>query len=156
MVSSKHRKERLKDLSNIQKNFQAIGPIIKKAREEKNISLSFLSEVLKINEDYLIAIEEGDKNALPELVYVKAMVRKIFERLEIESFQEELTSASESLEKEKIIRNEVKKSRPINLYLVLSSLSLTAIILGAYSTRFILKFSSGVVNNAEIIDSASK
>ena len=156
MISSKHSKERLKDLSNIQKNFQAIGPIIKKAREEQNISLSFLSEVLKINEDYLIAIEEGDKNALPELVYVKAMVRKIFERLEIESFQEELTNASESLEKDKIIRNEVKKSRPINLYLVLSSLSLTAIILGAYSTRLILKFSSGVDNNAEIIDSPSK
>ena len=154
MVISKHSKERLKDLSNIQKNFQAIGPIIKKAREEQNISLGFLSEVLKINEDYLIAIEEGDKSALPELVYVKAMVRRIFERLEIETFQENTTG--NSLEKEKIIRNEVKKSRPINLYLVLSSLSLTAIMLGAYSTRFILKFSSGVYNNAEIIDSPSK
>ena len=149
MASSKHTKERLKDLSNIQKNFQAIGPIIKKAREEQNISLSFLSEVLKINEDYLIAIEEGDKSALPELVFVKAMVRRIFERLEIETFQEELND--NSLEKEKIIRSEVKKSRTTNIYLVLSSLSLIAIILGAFSTRFILKFSSGVDNNSEII-----
>ena len=36
------KKDRLEVLSDIHKNFKAIGLAIKKAREEQNISLSFL------------------------------------------------------------------------------------------------------------------
>ena len=88
------KKDRLDVLSDINKNFKAIGLAIKKAREEQNISIVFLSEALKINEDYLMAIEKGDKSSLPELVYVKAMLRKIFERLNIEIVNTELDHSS--------------------------------------------------------------
>ena len=101
------KKDRLDVLSDINKNFKAIGLAIKKAREEQNISIVFLSEALKINEDYLMAIEKGDKSSLPELVYVKAMLKKIFERLNIETVDSE--DLVTSREKENIPRKEIKK-----------------------------------------------
>ena len=136
-------------LADIHKNFKAIGLAIKKAREEQNISIVFLSEALKINEDYLMAIEKGDKSSLPELVYVKAMLRKIFERLNIEIVNTELDHSSK--EKVSISNNESKRISRKSFYLIISLLSLSAIILGAYSTRFILLFNSGLDNKYETI-----
>ena len=145
------KKDRLDVLSDIHKNFKAIGLAIKKAREEQNISIVFLSEALKINEDYLMAIEKGDKSSLPELVYVKAMLRKIFERLNIEIVDTEPHHAI--TEKGNIPKNESKRITAKSFYLMISLLSLVAIILGAYSTRFILLFNSGLDNKSETISS---
>ena len=105
-------------LSNINKNFKPIGLAIKKAREEQNISISFLSEALKINEDYIIAIEKGDNSSLPETVYVKAMLKKIFERLNIEK-----------LESEDLLP---KKENPTNVFFLLFFCLLT---FSAYSSQ---------------------
>ena len=107
MVDYGNEKYRLDVLSDIHKNFKAIGLAIKKAREEQNISIVFLSEALKINEDYLMAIEKGDKSSLPELVYVKAMLRKIFERLNIETVDTKIKHSNK--EKGNILKNESKK-----------------------------------------------
>ena len=145
------KKDRLDVLSDIHKNFKAIGLAIKKAREEQNISIVFLSEALKINEDYLMAIENGDKSSLPELVYVKAMLRKIFERLNIETVDTKIKHSSK--EKGNILKNESKKATGKSFYLMISLLSLVAIILGAYSTRFILLFNSDLDNKYETISS---
>ena len=106
MVDYANKKDRLDVLSDIHKNFKAIGLAIKKAREEQNISIIFLSEALKINEDYLMAIEKGDRSSLPELVYVKAMLKKIFERLNIEIVDTEPQHAS--TEKGNIPKNEAR------------------------------------------------
>ena len=149
MVDYANEKDRLDVLADIHKNFKAIGLAIKKAREEQNISIVFLSEALKINEDYLIAIEKGDKSSLPELVYVKAMLRKIFERLNIEIVNTELDHSSK--EKVSIPNNESREITRKSFYLMISLLSLSAIILGAYSTRFILLFNSGLDNKYETI-----
>ncbi len=145
------KKDHLDVLSDIHKNFKTIGLAIKKAREEQNISIVFLSEALKINEDYLMAIEKGDKSSLPELVYVKAMLRKIFERLNIEILDTELHNAS--TEKLNVPKNESKGIKGKSFYLMISILSLFAIILGAYSTRFILLFNSELDNKYETISS---
>ena len=139
-------------LSDIQKNFKAIGLAIKKAREEQNISISFLSEALKINEDYIIAIEKGDKSSLPEPVYVKAMLKKIFERLNIEELDSEDLIAS----KENIPKKEIKRTTDKSFYIIISLLALIAMILGAYSTRSILKYSSQLDNKYDTISSPSK
>ena len=145
------KKDRLDVLSDIHKNFKAIGLAIKKAREEQNISIVFLSEALKINEDYLMAIENGDKSSLPELVYVKAMLRKIFERLNIETVDTKIKHSSK--EKGNILKSESKKVTGKSFYLMISLLSLVAIIFGVYSTRFILLFNSGLDNKYETISS---
>ena len=151
MVDYTNQKDRLDVLADIHKNFKAIGLAITKAREEQNISIVFLSEALKINEDYLMAIENGDKSSLPELVYVKAMLRKIFERLNIETVDTKIKHSSK--EKGNILKNESKKVTGKSFYLMISLLSLVAIIFGVYSTRFILLFNSGLDNKYETISS---
>ena len=151
MVDYANEKDRLDVLADIHKNFKAIGLAIKKAREEKDISIVFLSEALKINEDYLMAIEKGDKSSLPELVYVKAMLRKIFERLNIEIVDTEPQHAN--TEKRNIPKNKSNGITGKSFYLMISFLSLIAIMLGAYSTRFILEFNSGLDNKYETISS---
>ncbi len=149
MVDYANKKDRLDVLSDIHKNFKAIGLAIKKAREEQNISIIFLSEALKINEDYLMAIEKGDESSLPELVYVKAMLKKIFERLNIETVDTKLHNASP--EKRNITKIKSDETTGRSFYLMISLLSLFAIIFGAYSTRSILLFNSGLDNKYENI-----
>ncbi len=96
-----------------------------------------------------MAIEKGDKSSLPELVYVKAMLRKIFERLNIEIVDTETHHASN--EKRNISKNESKSITSKSFYVMISLLSMAAIILGAYSTKFILLFNSGLDNKYETI-----
>ncbi len=160
MINSENSKNRLSELSNIQEDLQNIGTIIKKAREEQNISLEFLSEILKINEDYLIAIEQGDKSALPESVYVKAMVRRIFELLKIKTIKTTVQSnhlAKDSIHKKELAQTNPKiTSYPKILYFQILLLSLIAILLGAYSTRLLLQFTSEIDIKHEAIHSPSK
>ncbi len=147
MVDYRNSQDRLDVLSNINKNFKPIGLAIKKAREEQNISLVFLSKALKISEDYLMAIEKGDKSSLPEPVYVKAMLRKIFERLNIETLDSEdlLNNKEEGSSSKK----GTKESSNKGFYIMTILLSLLAIILGAYSARFVLKYNLELSNNQE-------
>ncbi|MDR3180195.1 MAG: helix-turn-helix domain-containing protein [Holosporaceae bacterium] len=56
---------------------------LKKAREEKNLSLSDVSDALKIRECYLDALERGDYASLPELVYAVGFVKSYAKLLEI-------------------------------------------------------------------------
>lgn len=51
------------------------GKILKKAREEKNISLEEAEEATKIQRIYLQALEEEDLERLPEKVYTLSFIR---------------------------------------------------------------------------------
>ena len=61
-----------------------IGSFIKEARIIKNQSLDELASILKISEQQLIAIEEGKEELLPEKVFIKAMLKKISEKLNLD------------------------------------------------------------------------
>ena len=61
-----------------------IGNTIKEARISKNQSVNELASNLKISEQQLKAIEEGRDDLLPEKVFVKAMIKKISEKLKID------------------------------------------------------------------------
>ncbi|WP_320667256.1 helix-turn-helix domain-containing protein [Prochlorococcus sp. MIT 1307] len=63
---------------------QKIGGLIKKAREERNMSIEDLSGSLRIGQEQLIALENGEEELLPEKVFIKAMVRRVAERLHLE------------------------------------------------------------------------
>ena len=62
-----------------------IGNIIKEARLSRNQSVSELATDLKISIQQLEAIEEGREDLLPESVFVKAMVKRISERLKLDT-----------------------------------------------------------------------
>ncbi len=58
-----------------------IGSLIRKAREEKDLSVEDLAESLRIGQEQLTALENGQEDLLPEKVFIKAMIRRVSERL---------------------------------------------------------------------------
>ena len=65
-------------------SLKRIGNFIKEARLSRNQSIEELASELKIGEHQLKAIEDGDEEQLPEEVFVKAMVRRISDKLKID------------------------------------------------------------------------
>ena len=64
-------------------SLKRIGNFIKEARLSRNQSVEELASDLKIGTHQLQAIEEGNEYLLPEKVFIKAMVRRISEKLKI-------------------------------------------------------------------------
>ena len=73
--------------NNLEESFslKRIGNFIKEARLSRNQSIEELASNLKIGEHQLKAIEDGNENDLPEKVFVKAMVRRISEKLKLDT-----------------------------------------------------------------------
>ena len=73
---------------------QKIGGLIRESREQKSVSIEDLAESLRIGQEQLIAIENGDESLLPEKVFIKAMVRRVAERIDLDlgSLLDELNS----------------------------------------------------------------
>ena len=61
-----------------------IGNHIKEARISRNQSINELASILKISEQQLKAIEEGREDLLPEKVFIRAMVKRISEKLKLD------------------------------------------------------------------------
>ncbi len=62
-----------------------IGNFIKEARLSRNQSIEELASDLKIGVHQLEAIEEGNEEKLPEKVFIKAMVRRISQKLKLDT-----------------------------------------------------------------------
>ena len=77
--------EEIKSYSTGNDSLKRIGNFIKEARLSRNQSIEELASNLKIGEHQLKAIEEGDEDALPEEVFVKAMVRRISDKLKLDT-----------------------------------------------------------------------
>ncbi len=76
------------NLDNNSKNnssLKRIGNFIKEARVSRNQSIEELASDLKIGSHQLQAIEEGNEDHLPEKVFIKAMVRRISEKLKVDT-----------------------------------------------------------------------
>lgn len=56
-------------------NVNSVGHILRNAREQRNLTLEQIADMLKIRRVYLHAIEESDWEELPELVYAQGFVR---------------------------------------------------------------------------------
>ena len=91
---------------------QKIGNFIKEARLSRNQSVSELAADLKISVQQLKAIEEGREDLLPESVFVKAMIKRISERLKLDTsfIESELDKTEDEIKIEEIIE-EVSNSR---------------------------------------------
>ena len=66
-------------------SLKRIGNFIKEARISRNQSIQQLASDLKIGAHQLQALEEGNEDLLPEKVFIKAMVRRISEKLKIDT-----------------------------------------------------------------------
>tara|TARA_Y100001968_G_C19060716_1_gene573661 strand:+ start:85 stop:585 length:501 start_codon:yes stop_codon:yes gene_type:complete len=77
-LSEKNYKESLNPL-------QKVGSFIKEARLARSLSIEELSSSLRIGQEQLIALENGQEELLPERVFIRAMIRRISEKLNLET-----------------------------------------------------------------------
>ncbi len=109
--------EKIKSKNSINNiSLTKIGNLIKEARISKNQSINDLASDLKISEQQLQAIEEGRYDLLPERVFVKAMIKKIYEKLQLDTQDliVEFSNPNEPKKVEEIVEEINKKSKTIN------------------------------------------
>jgi len=90
-----------------------IGEILKKAREEKGLSIDDIQQITKIRSRYLNAIEEGNLDVLPGEVYAKGYIKSYAEAVglnvrEVMALYEEKTAELKGLN---LVRDE-KRNEP--------------------------------------------
>ena len=104
-------------------SLKRIGNFIKEARLSRDQSIEELASNLKIGAHQLKAIEEGNEEKLPEKVFVKAMVRRISQKLKLDTefIMNEFNTERKDVEIEEIVEeiskktNKAKQSKNPNL-----------------------------------------
>jgi cytoskeleton protein RodZ len=93
-------------------SLKRIGNFIKEARLSRNQSTEELASDLKIGTHQLEAIEEGDEEKLPEKVFVKAMVRRISQKLKLDTefIMNEFNTERKEVKIEEIVEEVSKKN----------------------------------------------
>ena len=85
MENSEGKKGDSSNISNRKSPLQKVGEFLREARQGRNLSVKDLASSLRIGEEQLIALEEGDEKSLPEKVFIRAMVRRIAEKLNLDT-----------------------------------------------------------------------
>ena len=113
-------------IANKKSPLQKVGEFLREARQGRNLSIKDLASSLRIGEEQLISLEEGDEKSLPEKVFIRAMARRIAEKLNLDTtfILEELNENKKNETKNKplIKKGNPRKNKNINpLSLVLLS-----------------------------------
>ena len=85
MEKSEERKSGSSHVANKKSALRNVGEFLREARQGRNLSVEDLSSLLRIGKEQLIALESGDESALPEKVFIRAMVRRIAEKLNLDT-----------------------------------------------------------------------
>ena len=95
-----------------QSSLKRIGNFIKEARLSRDQSVEELASDLKIGSHQLKAIEEGNEEELPEKVFVKAMVRRISQKLKLDTefIMNEFKTERQEIKIEQIVEEVAKKT----------------------------------------------
>ena len=95
-----------------QSSLKRIGNFIKEARLSRDKSVEELASDLKIGTHQLKAIEEGNEAELPEKVFVKAMVRRISQKLKLDTefIMNEFKTEKKEIKIEEIVEEVAKKT----------------------------------------------
>ena len=95
-----------------QSSLKRIGNFIKEARLSREQSVEELASDLKIGSHQLKAIEEGNEEELPEKVFVKAMVRRISQKLKLDTefIMDEFKKERQEIKIEEIVEEVAKKT----------------------------------------------
>ncbi len=147
--------EKIKNKKPNKDSLKRIGNLIKEARLKNNDSISQLATDLKISAQQFQAIEEGQEELLPEKVFVKAMIKRISERLKLDTdfLIREFNNHSEENDIEEIIE-EVNKEKKINnqpnkdiSYIFLIAVFISGVI-GLLASSVVLNIFTNLDNNS--------
>ena len=130
--------------ANNKSPLKKVGEFLREARQGRNLSVEDLSSSIRIGKEQLIAIEEGNEGSLPEKVFIKAMVRRIAEKLDLDTsfiFEELNENKTNEPKYNPVIKKEKPRTKnnnfnPIVMVLVSGALGLlTSIIVLRYIER---------------------
>ena len=95
-----------------QSSLKRIGNFIKEARLSREQSIEELASDLKIGAHQLEAIEEGNEEKLPEKVFIKAMIRRISQKLKLDTefLMDEFNTERKEVKIEEIVEEVAKKT----------------------------------------------
>ena len=133
-------------------SLKKIGNTIKEARLSKNQSVNELASNLKISEQQLKAIEEGRDDLLPEKVFVKAMIKKISEKLNIDinDLMNEFNHKKEQIEIEEIVEDVQKKVKIKNSFTLIFIFNIfISGLIGFLASSYIYNFFSNINNESD-------
>jgi len=110
----------LKEIKSVSENnnkgenssLKRIGNFIKEARLSRNQSIEELASDLKIGAHQLEAIEEGNEEKLPEKVFVKAIIRRISQKLKLDTefIMDQFKTERKEVKIEEIVEEVAKKT----------------------------------------------
>ena len=94
-------------------SLKRIGNFIKEARLSRDQSIEELAADLKIGAHQLKAIEEGNEEELPEKVFVKAMIRRISQKLKLDTefMMNQFNTEHKDVKIEEIVEDLAKKNK---------------------------------------------
>ena len=117
-----------------------VGEFLREARQGRNLSIEDLSSAIRIGKEQLIALEEGNESSLPEKVFIKAMVRRIAEKLNLDTsfIFEELNEGKKNEPKYNPVIN--KESPRKKEYLNQFRMVIISGFLGLLTSIFVLKY----------------
>ncbi len=148
MEKSEERKSDNIHVANQKSTLQTVGEFLREARQGRNLSVEDLSSTLRIGKEQLIALESGDESALPEKVFIRAMVRRIAEKLNLDTsfILEELNEKKNIATKHShmIKKKNTKKNRNFNTF----SMVILSGALGLIASIMLLKYIQKVHNNS--------
>ena len=127
-------------IANKKSPLQKVGEFLREARQARSLSIEDLSSSLRIGKEQLISLEEGDEKSLPEKVFIRAMVRRIAEKLNLDTgfILEELNEKNKKEAKyNTLIKKETtKKNKSINQFIIV----LISGALGLLTSFMVLKY----------------
>ena len=140
MEKSEERKSGSSHVANKKSALRTVGEFLREARQGRNLSVEDLSSSLRIGKEQLIALESGDESALPEKVFIRAMVRRIAEKLNLDTsfILEELNEKKDNEPKPSPVINKknTRKNKNFNpfIFIILSG------ALGLFTSIMLVKY----------------
>jgi len=140
LEKNEERKSGSSHVANTKTPLQKVGDFLREARQGRNLSIEDLSSSLRIGQEQLIALEEGDENSLPERVFIRAMVRRIAEKLNLDTsfILEELNEKKNNEPKPSpVIKNKnTRKNKNFNPFIIV----ILSGALGLFTSIMLLKY----------------
>ncbi len=148
MEKSDERKSDSTHIANKKSSLRTVGEFLREARQGRNLSVEDLSSSLRIGKEQLIALESGDESALPEKVFIRAMVRRIAEKLNLDTsfILEELNEKKKNEPKPSPIikKKSTRKNRSFNPF----SMVVISGVLGLFTSIMLLKYIQVMQNDS--------
>jgi len=140
LEKSEERKSGSSHVANKKSALRTVGEFLREARQGRNLSVEDLSSALRIGKEQLIALESGDESALPEKVFIRAMVRRIAEKLnlDISFILEELNEKKNNVPKSSPVINKknTRKNKKFNPFTIV----ILSGALGLFTSIMLLKY----------------